>query len=93
MKKRQKEITAYIYILKCSDQTFYTGWTTDLEKRLKAHNEGKASKYTRGKLPVKIVYYESFRKREEAMKREYQIKKLSRKQKEELIRKHIYTTH
>lgn len=77
---------AYTYILRCSDDTYYTGWTKDLENRLKAHNSGKASKYTRVRLPVSIAYYEYFESDNDAMKREAAIKKLSRKEKEELIK-------
>lgn len=75
----------YTYILKCSDNTLYTGWTNDLEKRLKAHNAGKGAKYTKTRLPVEIVYYESFENKIDAMKREYAIKQLSRKEKMKLI--------
>ncbi len=75
----------YTYILKCSDNTYYTGWTNDLEKRLTAHNSGKGSKYTRLRLPVELVYHECFKTKQEAMKREYAIKQLSRKEKEKLI--------
>lgn len=75
----------YTYILKCSDNTLYTGWTNDLEKRLKAHNTGKGAKYTKTRLPVEIVYYETFEDKIDAMKREYAIKQLSRKEKMKLI--------
>jgi putative endonuclease len=75
----------YIYILKCSDNTLYTGWTTDLEKRLKVHNTGKGAKYTRVRLPVEIVYFEEFEDKKDAMKREYAIKQLSRNEKLKLI--------
>ena len=75
----------YTYILKCSDNTLYTGWSNDLEKRIKAHNEGKGAKYTKTRRPVELVYYETFDTKEEAMSREYAIKKLTRKQKENLI--------
>ena len=75
----------YTYILKCSDNTLYTGWTTDIEKRLVAHNLGKGAKYTKGRLPVKLVYLEEFESKEEAMSREWHIKKLSRKKKLNLI--------
>ena len=68
-------------MVQCSDGTLYTGWTNDLKKRLKTHNAGKGARYTRGRLPVKLVYYEVFATKSEAMKREAQIKKLSRKQK------------
>ena len=75
----------YTYILSCSDGTLYTGWTNDLEKRLKAHNDGKGAKYTKTRRPVSLVYHEEFDTKEEAMKREYAIKKLSRTKKLELI--------
>lgn len=68
-------------MVQCSDGTLYTGWTNDLKKRLEKHNAGKGARYTRGRLPVKLVYYEVFATKSEAMKREAQIKKLSRKQK------------
>ena len=66
----------YIYIVRCSDGTLYTGWTNQLEKRIKVHNEGKGAKYTRARLPVELVYHETFETKEEAMKREYAIKQL-----------------
>lgn len=75
----------YTYILKCNDDTLYTGWTTDLKKRLAAHNSGKGAKYTRPRLPVTLVYYEEFQTKQEAMRREYAIKQLSRSEKEALI--------
>lgn len=75
----------YTYLLQCADRTLYCGWTNHLEKRLKAHNEGKGAKYTKPRRPVTLVYYEEFETREEAMKREAAIKKLSRKDKLELV--------
>ena len=75
----------YVYILRCADDTLYTGWTTSLERRLKAHNSGKGAKYTKARLPVEIVYYEEFEDKKEAMKREYAIKQLSRGEKLKLI--------
>ena len=78
----------YTYILKCSDGTLYTGWTNHLEKRLKDHNAGKGAKYTKSRLPVELIYYETFASKEEAMRREYFIKKLSRKEKLNLITCH-----
>ncbi len=75
----------YTYILECCDGTFYCGWTNDLENRIKAHNEGKGARYTKPRRPVKLVYYETFDTKEEAMKREYRIKQLTRAQKEKLI--------
>lgn len=77
----------YVYILKCNDHTLYTGWTTDLDNRVSTHNRGKGAKYTRARLPVQLVYYETFEDKSSAMKREYEIKHLSRKDKEDLINK------
>ena len=76
----------YTYILKCKDDSLYTGWTNDLKKGIKSHNAGKGAKYTKARRPVELVYYEEFQTREEAMKREYAIKQLSRKEKEALIK-------
>lgn len=76
----------YTYILECSDGSYYTGWTKDIQKRLHAHNEGKGAKYTRSRLPVVLAYYETFETKEEAMRREWQIKHLSRKEKEKLVK-------
>ena len=75
----------YVYILKCADGTLYTGWTNDLEKRLKAHNDGTGSKYTRTRLPVTLVYFEEYEDKREAMSREWHIKRLTRTQKLKLI--------
>ena len=76
----------YTYILKCKDDSLYTGWTNDLKKRITSHNAGKGAKYTKARRPVELVYYEEFQTREESMKREYAIKQLSRKEKEALIK-------
>lgn len=76
---------AYTYIVKCSDGSFYTGWTNNLEKRLQDHNQGKGAKYTRPRRPVELVHYEIFDTKEEAMRRESSIKKLSRAEKMKLI--------
>ena len=75
----------YTYILKCSDGTLYTGWTTDVYKRLLTHNEAKGAKYTRARLPVQLVYWEESPSRSEAQIREQSIKKLKRSEKEKLI--------
>lgn len=75
----------FIYIIKCKDNSLYTGWTTNLEERIKAHNEGRGAKYTKGRGPVELVYYESFDTKEEAMKREYAIKHMTKKKKLDLI--------
>lgn len=79
----------YVYILRCKDNTLYTGWTTNLKKRLHAHNFGEGSnsaKYTRYRRPVELVYYEELESKSEALKREHAIKKLRKEQKEELIK-------
>lgn len=83
----KNEKNNYVYILKCSDNTLYTGWTTDVNRRHKEHNSGKGAKYTRARLPVQLKYYEQFETKQEAMKREYEIKQLTRKQKLEIISK------
>ena len=75
----------YVYILRCKDDSLYTGWTNNLEKRLKAHQSGKGAKYTKAKLPVELVYYEEFEDKIQAMKREYAIKRLCRRDKLKLI--------
>ena len=75
----------YVYILRCRDGSLYTGWTNDLEKRLKAHNSGSASKYTRTRLPAELVYFEEWESKEAAMSREWHIKRLSREEKLKLI--------
>ena len=72
----------YTYMVECADGTLYTGWTNCLQKRLEAHNSGKnGAKYTKTKRPVALVYYEGFFTKEEAMRREYEIKQLTRAQK------------
>ena len=76
----------YTYILECKDGTYYTGWTNNLEKRLKDHNEGRGAKYTKARLPVSLIYYEEFQTKEEAMRREYAIKHMTRSDKENLIK-------
>ena len=75
----------YTYILKCADGSLYCGWTNDLEKRLSAHNSGTASKYTRTRRPVELAYFEQFETKQEAMSREYHIKRLTREEKLKLI--------
>lgn len=77
----------YTYILKCNDGTYYTGWTNNLEKRLKDHNDGNGAKYTKPRRPVELIYYEVFETKEEAMRREYAIKRLTRAEKEILMKK------
>lgn len=80
-----KNSSYYVYILVCRDKTFYIGYTNDLDKRIKVHNKGLGAKYTRGRRPVKLLYYEVFNDKSKALKREISLKKLSRKQKEKLI--------
>ena len=75
----------YTYILRCADGSLYTGWTNDLDARIKAHKAGRGGKYTRAHAPVELVYYESFDTKNEAMSREWHIKQLTRKQKLALI--------
>ncbi len=79
----------YTYIVECKDGTLYTGWTTDLDRRIKAHNTGKGAKYTHSRFPVVLRYFESFQTKEEAMRREYEIKQLTRKEKQKLIEKTV----
>ncbi|WP_300410496.1 GIY-YIG nuclease family protein [Lagierella sp.] len=78
----------FVYILKCNDDSLYTGWTNDLKRRVQVHNSGKGAKYTRGRTPVKLVYYEEYEDKLLAQKREREIKKLTRESKIELILKH-----
>jgi len=75
----------YIYILECADKTYYTGYTNDLDVRLKRHNEGLASKYTRSRLPVKIAWSKRCKDKSAAMSMEAKIKQLTRKEKEKLV--------
>ncbi|MEA4986868.1 MAG: GIY-YIG nuclease family protein [Anaerovorax sp.] len=77
----------YVYILKCSNGSLYTGWTTDLQARIKAHNQGIGAKYTRSHRPVELVHYEAFQSRSDALKREAQIKKMRRTEKLILFQK------
>ncbi|RQD69748.1 MAG: GIY-YIG nuclease family protein [Tindallia sp. MSAO_Bac2] len=77
----------WVYIVECSDGSYYTGWTSSLEKRIKTHANGKASRYTRARLPVRLVYCEKAEGKKEALKRECAIKKLNRAQKAKLINK------
>jgi putative endonuclease len=76
----------FTYMVKCQDGTYYTGATNNLEHRLGQHNLGKGAKYTRARRPVKLVYSEQAADRSAALKREHEIKKLTRKQKEELVK-------
>ncbi len=80
------EIMNYTYMVRCRDGSLYTGWTTDIEKRVKAHNEGKGAKYTHSRRPVRLAYYEAFETKEEAMQREYAIKHMNKAAKEKLVK-------
>ena len=77
----------YVYLVRCADSTLYCGWTTDLEKRVRAHNSGQGAKYTRSRRPVKLVYAEEFEEKQEALSREWHLKRLSRAEKLRLIEK------
>jgi len=75
----------YVYVLECADGTFYTGYTTDVERRVGEHDAGEGAKYTRGRTPVELVYTEEFASRSAAMSREYELKQLSRREKERVV--------
>ncbi len=75
----------YTYMLECGDGSYYTGWTNDIEKRLTAHANGTGAKYTRGRGPLRLIYLEVYDSKEEAMRREAEIKRLSRMEKQALI--------
>ena len=74
----------YSYLVRCSDNSLYAGWTNDIEKRLKSHNDGTGAKYTKPRRPVTLAYLEAFETKSEAMKREAALKKMTHKQKEAL---------
>jgi putative endonuclease len=76
----------YCYILECADGTYYTGWTTDPQRRLRQHNSGRGARYTRDRRPLKLVYVEEQADRSSAMHREYRIKQMKRGAKEKLIK-------
>jgi len=76
----------YTYVLRCADNSLYTGWTNDLENRIAQHNLGVGGKYTRARLPVELAYLEVFDNKIDAMKREYEIKQLPKSKKEELVK-------
>ncbi len=74
----------YVYILRCADDTLYTGYTTDVDRRVSEHNAGEGAKYTRGRTPVELLYTEPYETRSAALSREHEIKALSRAEKERL---------
>jgi len=81
-------MTYFIYLLRCSDKTLYCGQTKDLKRRIKEHNDPDSkSKYTRTRRPVKLVYFEKYKTVNEALKREFEIKKMKKTEKEKLIKK------
>lgn len=75
----------FVYVVACRDDSLYTGYTTDVERRVDEHNEGAGAKYTRGRTPVELVHVERFESRSAAMSREYEVKQLTRLQKERLV--------
>ena len=85
-KKRKKAVAWLLYVLKCRDNTLYTGITSDVSRRVQQHNRGTASRYTRSRLPVMLIFSEPCRNRSQALKKEYAMKRLSRKKKEEYLR-------
>jgi putative endonuclease len=76
----------YVYVVQCRDDSYYTGYTTNVEKRIDTHNNGTGAKYTRARRPVNLLYYEEYETKSDALKAEYRFKQLNRKQKEEYIR-------
>ncbi|MFC4450756.1 GIY-YIG nuclease family protein [Halorussus aquaticus] len=75
----------WVYVIECDDGSFYTGYTTDVERRVREHDRGEGAKYTRGRTPVELVHRERFDTKSEAMSREYAIKQLSRAEKERVV--------
>jgi len=82
-------MSCYCYILECADGTYYTGWTVDPERRLAMHNKGRGARYTRTRVPVKLVYVEELPDRKSAMKREIAIKKMKRERKGKVIGREV----
>ncbi len=82
----EKKIEHFFYVLECRDGSYYAGYTNDLARRVRVHNEGKGAKYTRAKRPVHCIYYETYETKRKAMQAEYQFKQLSRQEKERYIK-------
>lgn len=82
----ESESKHFFYVVKCRDNSFYAGYTNNLERRIATHNAGKGAKYTRARLPVQCVHFETFETKQEAMRMEYAFKQLSRETKEKYIR-------
>ena len=80
------EVKAYMYVVECCDGSYYTGYTTNIKKRVTVHNSGKGAKYTRARLPVKLIYAEGFTSKEEAMSAEALLKRKKRAQKESYLK-------
>jgi putative endonuclease len=78
-------VTHYVYVLRCGDDSLYTGYTTDVERRLREHREGSGAKYTRGRGPLELAHVETYESQSAAMSREYEIKQLSRARKQRLV--------
>ena len=85
MRSEELFTVAFTYIVECSDGTYYTGWTTDLKNRLEAHDNGTGARYTRGRGPVRLVYYEKHLDKKTAQSREHSIKRLTRLEKQKLV--------
>ena len=86
MKKFKRLGEFYVYIVECRDGTYYTGYTPDIEKRIKLHNAGRGAKYTRDRRPVKLIWCKKYKQFKSAFLEEKRIKELTRKQKEELAK-------
>lgn len=82
-------MTYYFYILRANDNSLYSGIARDLEKRVRVHNLGKGAKYLRGRLPVRLVYSEKFSDKSSALKREAEVKKWTKKEKERLVKRPV----
>ena len=83
----------YFYVLTCNDGSLYGGYTNNLERRFKLHNEGKGAKYTRGRGPLTLTFFKEFDNKSDALKAEYQFKKLPRKKKEEFLQNEMSEDH
>jgi putative endonuclease len=81
----------FCYIVECDDGTYYTGWSTDLERRVRQHNAGRGARYTRSRLPVRLVYVEEQPDKVSAMRREIKIKQMGRDAKDKLVKRHLLT--
>ena len=85
LKRFTMDHKAFMYVVECRDGSYYTGYTTDIKKRVAVHNSGKGAKYTRARLPVKLIYAEGFASKEEAMSAEALLKRKKRPQKEQFL--------